>query len=305
MAMSPSLNGDMQEDTAIAEREHAELDHDSRSCVFFSMRFGDEHGVMPMAVQLRSALYERGYYAKIVDMVSGGDIDAEVFRWIEHCDTFVVFGSRHYGENTGNQACTYYEYKHAFGKKKRIILIRMIPSSEEFRELQARVIFNANMMTLRWTIGTPMHPDLADRIVDAIARTRSSRSPRKLSLEMSSPRPVQSDDDNSDGYGVQITAKVQPASRDRPLERGPARKKWVGVLLVAAVTACWLGRHRIMDGVRLLLKRMKEKYLTDPAPSPGFNEYQGMIEEMIEGVGRVLGDAEGWTAKDLGRHGRM
>ena len=43
---------------------------------------------------------------------------------IEHCDTFIIFGSRAYGEDTGNSACTYYESKFALDRKKRIILIR-------------------------------------------------------------------------------------------------------------------------------------------------------------------------------------
>ena len=43
---------------------------------------------------------------------------------IEHCDTFIIFGSRTYGEDTGNSACTYYESKFALDRKKRIILIR-------------------------------------------------------------------------------------------------------------------------------------------------------------------------------------
>ena len=33
----------------------------------------------------------------------GGDIDESVIAGIEYCDTFVVFGSKKYGENTGNQ----------------------------------------------------------------------------------------------------------------------------------------------------------------------------------------------------------
>ena len=43
---------------------------------------------------------------------------------IEHCDTFIIFGSKAYGEDTGNSACTYYESKFALDRKKRIILIR-------------------------------------------------------------------------------------------------------------------------------------------------------------------------------------
>ena len=56
--------------------------------------------------------------------LSGGDIEATVIDGIEHCDTFVVFGSKVYGEDTGNSACTYYESKFALDRKKRIILIR-------------------------------------------------------------------------------------------------------------------------------------------------------------------------------------
>ena len=96
---------------------------------FFSLRFGAEHGVVPMAKQLQGALARRGTQARIIDMMAGGDIDATVFRSIEECGTFVVFGSAQYGEDTGNQACTYYEYKHAHDRKKRIVLIRMIPEA--------------------------------------------------------------------------------------------------------------------------------------------------------------------------------
>eukprot|EP01043_Picozoa_sp_COSAG02_P088875 COSAG02_NODE_25925_length_645_cov_1.133700_1_plen_98_part_00 len=60
---------------------------------FMSLRFGAEHGVLPMAVELRGALASRGGRSKIVDMKAGGDIDTEVFRGIERCSTFVVFGS--------------------------------------------------------------------------------------------------------------------------------------------------------------------------------------------------------------------
>eukprot|EP01046_Picozoa_sp_COSAG06_P076423 COSAG06_NODE_24385_length_664_cov_1.192920_1_plen_95_part_10 len=89
----------------------AASDHES---IFFSLRFGAEHGVVPMAEQLLAALRDRGAQGKIVNMAAGGDIDTEVFHGIECCGTFLVFGSEKYGEDTGNQACTYYEYKHAF-----------------------------------------------------------------------------------------------------------------------------------------------------------------------------------------------
>eukprot|EP01044_Picomonas_judraskeda_P006679 COSAG03_NODE_677_length_6352_cov_24.786982_5_plen_113_part_00 len=73
---------------------------------FFSLRFGPEHGVVPMANQLRDSLAARGGRARIINMSAGGDIDSEVFKGIEECGVFVVFGSAKYGEDTGNQACT-------------------------------------------------------------------------------------------------------------------------------------------------------------------------------------------------------
>jgi hypothetical protein len=74
---------------------------------FFSLRFGAEHDVVPMAEQLLAALRARGVGGMIVNMAAGGDIDTAVFQGIEKCGTFLVFGSAKYGEDTGNQACTY------------------------------------------------------------------------------------------------------------------------------------------------------------------------------------------------------
>ena len=114
---------------------------------------------------------------------------------IEHCDTFIIFGSRAYGEDTGNSACTYYESKFALDRKKRIILIRapdswhsrtclqcfstgtdaprwvgagMIPFDEEFEHLQARMLFGMNKFQILWELGTPMPADLPARIVEAM-----------------------------------------------------------------------------------------------------------------------------------------
>eukprot|EP01047_Picozoa_sp_COSAG01_P010114 COSAG01_NODE_425_length_17240_cov_29.899306_1_plen_458_part_10 len=148
---------------------------------FFSLRFGAKHGVVPMAKQLQGALARRGTPARIIDMMAGGDIDATVFRSIEECGTFVVFGSAEYGEDTGNQACTYYEYKHAFALKKNIILIRMIPFDQDFENLQARVIFNANKLVIPWMLGTPMPANLPDQILQAMGV--ASPAPARPDLE--------------------------------------------------------------------------------------------------------------------------
>ena len=162
--------GEQRMEAALAAERGSAADEPGGGGVFFSLRFGAEHGVVPMAEQLLAALEQRGASGKIVNMAAGGDIDTEVFQSIERCGTFLVFGSAKYGEDTGNQACTSYEYKHAFAKKKKIVLIRMIPFDQECDNLQARVIFNANRLVLPWMLGAPMPADLPDLILQAMGR---------------------------------------------------------------------------------------------------------------------------------------
>ena len=133
-------------------------------CIFGSMRFP----VPPEARLLFAALQAVGLYLKIVDMKAGQDIDKEVYEWIEHCHAFLVFGTKHYGEDTGNSACTYNEVKFAQAKRKNIILLRMIPWEDEFEELQARVLFNRNMLTLEWQPGQPMPTSLVGELLKAM-----------------------------------------------------------------------------------------------------------------------------------------
>ena len=133
-------------------------------CIFGSMRFP----VPPEARMLFAALQAAGLYLKIVDMRAGQDIDKEVYGWIEHCCAFLAFGTKNYGEDTGNSACTYKEVKYAQAKKKNIILLRMIPWEQEFEELQARVLFNQNMLTLEWQQGQAMPPSLVGEILKAM-----------------------------------------------------------------------------------------------------------------------------------------
>eukprot|EP01043_Picozoa_sp_COSAG02_P011565 COSAG02_NODE_428_length_22489_cov_4.690219_1_plen_849_part_00 len=137
---------------------------------FASLRFGPEHGVLEMATELQAAMDEDGVDMRIIDMAAGGDIDREVFSAIEYASTFIVFGSMKYGEDTGNQACTYYEHKHAKSEKKKIILIRMIPWDQKHEELQGRVIFGANKLALYWEVGTPMPSDLSVKIMESMGQ---------------------------------------------------------------------------------------------------------------------------------------
>jgi hypothetical protein len=133
---------------------------------FVSCRFD---GVVPKHVaELQAAMEPRDVTMKMVNMTAGGDIDAEVFEWIEHCDFFIIMGSEEYGENTGNSACTYNEAKFAQGKGKHVILIRMIPFQEQFKHLQARVMFGLNKLEVLWMLGTPMPAELPDVLMQAM-----------------------------------------------------------------------------------------------------------------------------------------
>ena len=189
----PSLSRSAPTPVDVASPEDAMVLADSNAAqpmkIFFSLRFGAEHGVVPMAEALRAALAERGVTAQIVNMTAGGDIDSEVFSGIESCGTFLVFGSAKYGEDTGNTACTYYEYKHAMDRKKRIILLRMIAFDADFDELQARVIFGANRLVVPWMTGTAMPADLPDTIIDAMTQTQAASTSNVAAPLPTAPEP--------------------------------------------------------------------------------------------------------------------
>eukprot|EP01047_Picozoa_sp_COSAG01_P037456 COSAG01_NODE_2977_length_6764_cov_17.259865_1_plen_748_part_00 len=133
---------------------------------FGSMRFD---GVVPgYAQEVKQGMNELGADMNIINMKGGGDVDLAVQEGILAADAFIVFGSKKYGEDTGNAACTYYESKFAQSQKKKIILIRMIPFDEEFQFPQAKFMFGLNMLELPWMLGTPMPPDLPRQVVEAM-----------------------------------------------------------------------------------------------------------------------------------------
>ena len=142
------------------------LRRSAKFSAFASLRFDD---TIPLeAEKLRAALERSGVGLEIINMKGGGDIDKAVIDGIEHCDAFIVFGSAKYGEDTGNAACTYYESKFAQSRKKRIILIRMIPFDRDFEFPQARFLFGLNKLELPWMVGEPMPADLPAKIVEAM-----------------------------------------------------------------------------------------------------------------------------------------
>ena len=95
-------------------------------------------------------------------------ISDEIFEKIEQADTFLVFGTRDYGENTGNPASTYYEARFAQNARKRILLIQMMPWDEKFDHLTARVLFGMNDLALSWMEEAPMPDSLPDDIIAAL-----------------------------------------------------------------------------------------------------------------------------------------
>eukprot|EP01047_Picozoa_sp_COSAG01_P000879 COSAG01_NODE_17_length_39991_cov_30.596160_38_plen_128_part_00 len=104
-------------------------------------------------------------------MNAGGDISQEVFAGIERASTFLVFGTKHYGEDTGNPASSYEEAKYAQNEQKHIILLRMIGWEEEFDHLTARVLFGKNKLEMQWLPGEPMPTTLVRDIVTSIENT--------------------------------------------------------------------------------------------------------------------------------------
>jgi len=135
-----------------------------KAVIFGSMRFP----VPPEARALAEALQAKGVVLKIVDMMAGGDIDREVFRWVRHADNFLVFGCKRYGEDSGNSASSYHELKFAQAKRKNVMLLRMIPWTDTFQYLAAQVIFNQNDLVLTWLPGEPMPSTLVDDLLCAI-----------------------------------------------------------------------------------------------------------------------------------------
>ena len=142
--------------------------------VFASLRFPDS---LQEARQLQDDLALRGVTLKIVDVDAGGDVDMEVFTWLDFADTMVVFGTARYGEDTGNPACTYKELKYAQCTNKRIILLRMIPWDDHYEHLAAKVLFNQNMLCLEWQPGTPLPEGISDTIVQGIGIDEGAEPP--------------------------------------------------------------------------------------------------------------------------------
>jgi len=132
--------------------------------IFGSMRFP----APPEAFVLQEALRKHGVYLKIVDVNAGCDIDHEVFSWLDHAESMLIFGGARYGQDTGNPACTYNEYHFARESGKRIILVRMIPWDDSYQFELGQDIFKRESYAeeelpyyLEWQAGEAMPIQLA------------------------------------------------------------------------------------------------------------------------------------------------
>ena len=76
----------------------------ARNVIFASMRFVNGQP-LPEALELQTVLRNHGITLKIVQLTAGADITQEVFESIEQAEAFLVFGTKNYGEKTGNTAC--------------------------------------------------------------------------------------------------------------------------------------------------------------------------------------------------------
>ena len=177
MLSAASSEADAQDAGGAIAAAQSTGDAPPECCAFFSLRFNDV--IPPMAKQLQAALKPKGIEAKIIDMKASGNIKQEVFSQIEACDTFVAFGSKDYGQDTGNSASTYRESMYVENlpqsEQKTIIRIRMIPFDESFAHMQGRTFFGMNDLELPWMVGEPMPADLPGKIAEAMGQAAAER----------------------------------------------------------------------------------------------------------------------------------
>jgi hypothetical protein len=102
-----------------------------------------------------------------------GNIKNEVFKAIEYSSTFIAFGSKHYGEDTGNSASTCKESLYVEGSAcagKKIVRIRMIPFGQQFAHVQGRTFFGMNDLELPWMLGDKMPDELVSKILEVMQK---------------------------------------------------------------------------------------------------------------------------------------
>ena len=271
-------------------------------CIFGSMRF-------PVPVEARmlfAALRAAGVYLKIVDMKAGQDIDKEVYEWIEHCHAFLVFGTRTYGEDTGNSACTYNEVKFAQAKKKNIVLLRMIPWEAEFEELQARVLFNRNMLTLEWQQGQAMPPSLVGEILKAmdLPTTGAPGSAAALAHETAVANSTRARAEAAKAHAEAQLAQAQASAAAAKAQAAAAQAQAEAEQAMAMAAAEEAAARRLQAEVRAAEeaeRQRKERDQRQAHRAATLSELEAAEPARVVGILRqAAGDAEvqaaGWAA---------
>lgn len=138
--------------------------------VFGSMRFSRRDGALPKARLLQAALAKCGLDLVIVEVPVGASIEEICFDVeMPQCVAFIAMGAKNYVDDTGNQACTYYEIKRwsetfapVWGP---IIPIRCIGKNDTFNSanIAKDVVFKSDALALEWD------DDKADEIATKIA----------------------------------------------------------------------------------------------------------------------------------------
>jgi len=150
--------------------------------IFASLRFPNGKP-LPAAVILKAKLAELGVELRIVEVELGGNITDHVQCEIDACDVFLVFGTQDYGEDTGNDACTYCEANYARAQGKRFLLLRMIPWGQRFYFPKANWLFGQNFLALEWLSGEDMPPELPGQIVQFVTAKPAALEVQDLTRE--------------------------------------------------------------------------------------------------------------------------
>ena len=91
---------------------------------------------------------------------------------MQDCDAFIAFGTRDYGESTGNPAATdqelFFWQNYMEKKGKALVPVRMIEWEEDFDHTAAKVLFNTNRLVLTWILGEPMPDDIIGDLTKAL-----------------------------------------------------------------------------------------------------------------------------------------
>lgn len=180
--------------------------------VFASLRFG-AGGAQKEARALRAALAPLGIELCTYEGTNGCIVD-NVFHLMSTCKYLCVFGTKHYGEDTGSLASTHEEIKYwqnnVSTDPSTIVRIRMIPFPPKnepprggamFDFIKAQLLFTLDDHQLLWLHGTPMPPHLPEEVA----------------------RMIRNDDDGDEDFSPRPSAASRRSS-DRASSRASRRK---------------------------------------------------------------------------------